>query len=351
MNWNSSVRFVCLTAVLSACLVVNSRPVMAAQLPNTTNPPTVESPPLIDVTFRPDLNYRTVDGKPLMLDLVGPKSGEGPFPAVIILHGVGPANKGKKGMLAIAQELARRGYMGIPVSYRSKPEDAFPAPIQDVCSAICWIRARAEELKIDKNRIGVLGFSGGGTLACLLGLKGDGLEGKDQRENSSLVQAVVSFYGPTDFTRLHESCTRRAKANEGGLGDRIVSGLIMQALEKWLGGPPAKVSERYALASPLSYATKNSPPILLIHGADDSVVPVDQSKLLETKLRESGRPVSLIVVGGAGHDFEEKNKTNRHMALAAVLAFLDDHLLAPHPNPPHLGEGRVGGPAQNVNDQ
>lgn len=72
--------------------------------------------------------------------------------------------------------------------------------------------------------------------------------------------------------------------------------------------------------------------MLLIHGADDSIVPVEQSRLFAKKLQESGRPISLLIVEGAGHDFEEKNPTNGRLAFAAVFAFLDDHLLGPKQN-------------------
>jgi acetyl esterase/lipase len=331
------------TAILASCLLVSldNKRVTAQQLPEKENAkvggsagyagvPASPSRDLAGVVERPDLIYRTINGKTLMLDIVCPQSGDGPFPAVILLHGAGPANKGRKGMAPLAQLLARQRYVGISVSYRCKPEDAFPAPIQDVQCAILWLRAHADQYKIDKDRIGVLGFSGGGTLACLLGMKSfqDDLDNKDRRpEHFGGVQAVVSFYGPTDFAQLHEVCQGRAKAKESCLEERIQSSYIIQALEKWLGGAPSKVPEHYALASPMTYVSKNSSPILLIHGADDSVVPVEQSQLLAKKLKMSGSPVGLLVVGGAGHDFDEKNRTNGRLAFAAVLAFLDDHLL------------------------
>jgi dipeptidyl aminopeptidase/acylaminoacyl peptidase len=76
--------------------------------------------------------------------------------------------------------------------------------------------------------------------------------------------------------------------------------------------------------------------MLLIHGTDDSIVPVEQSRLFAKRLQKSGRPVSLLVVEAAGHDFEEKNRTNGRLAFAAVLAFLDDNLLT-------LGQNQLTG--------
>jgi acetyl esterase/lipase len=286
--------------------------------------PKKETPPEPSEGFihRSDLTYDSVNGKPLMLDVVSPESGRGPFPVVIVLHGVGPTNKGRQGCLPWAKELARKGYAGVAVSYRCKPEDAFPAPIQDIRSAIHWLHVHADQFKIDKNRIGVVGFSGGGALACLLGTAGD------PRDRLAGVQAVVSFYGPTDFARLHEGCLAKTKTKECPTLEKWQSTLLVQTLEKWFGGPPSKVPERYALASPMSQVVNDSSPILLIHGAADTVVPVEQSQLFANKLQKAGRPVSLLVVEGGGHDFEEKNKTNGRLAFAAVVAFLDDHLLA-----------------------
>jgi acetyl esterase/lipase len=327
MKRNELARMVGMSAVLTSCFWVSLDNRVAADTPKTETGKTTAPETSEGIIHQPDLTYHSVGSKSLMLDMVFPQSGPGPFPAVIVLHGAGPTNKGRKGCVPWAKELARKGYAGVAVSYRCKPEDAFPAPIQDVRSAIRWLHLHADQFKIDKDRIGVVGFSGGGALACLLGTNGDSPRDKsDPRDRSARVQAVVSFYGPTDFARLHEGCLAKIKTKDCPAWEKMQSSYLMQTLEKWFGGPPSKVPESYALPSPMSQLANDSCPILLIHGAEDTVVPVEQSKLFANKLHKAGRPVSLLVVEGAGHDFEEKNKTNGHLAIAAAMAFLEEHL-------------------------
>jgi len=327
MKRNELVRMVGMSAVLAICFWVSLGSRVPADTPKTETGKTPAAEASEEIVHQPNLTYRTVNGKALQLDLVCPKLGAGPFPAVVLVHGTGPFTKGRIGMIPLAQELARNGYVAIAVSYRYRPEDKFPAPIQDVSCAIRWVRDRSVQYKVDKDRIGVVGFSGGGTLACLLGMKGgqDNLpdKGKDATQASPL-RAIVSFYGPMDFARLHEDCQKKVK--QGSPAEKLQGNLIMKTLEKWLGGPPSKVRELYDEASPLKQVAKDSPPILLIHGADDSIVPVEQPRLFAKRLQKSGRPVSLLVVESAGHDFEEKNRTDGRMVFAAVMAFLEEHL-------------------------
>src|SRR5262249_35735892 len=160
-------------------------------------------------------------------------------PAVIVLHGTGPRNKGRKGFKRLGQRLACQGYVALAVGFRCTLEDTYPASIQDVETALAWVLKNAAKDQIDKERLGVLGFSCGGTRGCLLGMK-----------KSGQVRAVVSYFAPSDLIRLHKT----AKGIEGWF--------IAYMLEQWFGGPPhGKVRAKYEAASPLTHVHKNAAPL------------------------------------------------------------------------------------------
>jgi acetyl esterase/lipase len=247
----------------------------------------------------------------LKLDLAMPKDGDGPLPAIVCIHG-GGWSRGERGqMLGTIEALARRGYVAVSPDYRLAPQHRFPAALEDCKAAVRWLRANADSYRIRSSRIGVFGYSAGAHLACLLGVTGkdDGLEGEGgNAEQSSAVQAVISFFGPTDLTQPVWN-------NE----------LREQQLEPFLGGSAAEKPEAYRRASPMTYAGKNAPPFLFVHGTEDKIVPFEQSGQMVDKLRQAGVSARLVPIEGEGHGHTWP-ADKRALSIAHLMAFFDETL-------------------------
>ena len=158
------------------------------------------------VTFEPSVEYANPDGQHLKLDLARPKEGNGPFPAILCIHGGGFRAGSRQGYDVLCLRLAAKAYVAVTLDYRLAPKYPFPAAIHDTKEAIRWLRGNAQKYHIDPERIGVTGGSAGGHLAQFLGVTADVKEFEGvggHREKSSRVGCVVNFYGPSDFTRSY----------------------------------------------------------------------------------------------------------------------------------------------------
>lgn len=149
-----------------------------------------------------------------------------------------------------------------------------------------WLRANAAKYQIDPDRIGGLGFSSGAQLAYLLGVTqpADGLEGDGPCDQSSRIGAVVSFFGPTDFTLQT-------------WWDRYESRLMLSVL----GATFAERPDLYERASPVHYVRPGAPPDLFFHGTADNIVPIEHSRLLAARLQAVGVSARLVEMPGLGH--------------------------------------------------
>ncbi len=264
-----------------------------------------------DVTFETGVEYSNPDDQHLQLDIARPKTGDGPFPAIVCIHGGGFRAGNRTGYDSLIVKLAQQGYVAMTVSYRLAPKYQFPAAVHDTKAAVRWARANAAKYKIDPERIGTTGGSAGGHLAQFLGVtagvkefEGDGGNAKE----SSAVACVVNVYGPSDFTKSYGKSVDAA-----------------EVLPLFLGGDLEKARTRHIKASPLYWVTPNAAPTLCIHGTDDKYVAHEQAVWMIDKLKASAVEAELLTLEGAGHGFKGKDAET---ADKAMLAYFDRKLKA-----------------------
>ncbi|MBE5769457.1 MAG: alpha/beta hydrolase [Clostridiales bacterium] len=263
-----------------------------------------------------NIPFACPDGHQLCLQMVKPmwKSGGKGFPMVLFIQGSGWTKPDQFWQLPQMSLLARRGYVIASVTHRSSEEAPGPAFLQDVKTALRFLRAHAEEYDIDKERVCAWGTSSGGNTALLLGMTGDTREfdTEEYGEESSAVQAVVDCFGPTDL---------------GAMYDRIGTGAhgpIIDALVMLVCGQQEGLEERRRKLSPVSYVTaeKKIPPMLMLHGDADQIVWLKDTRAMYDLMVETGHEVDLVEVSNAPHE-----ETFWSLELLEVIfAFIQKHL-------------------------
>jgi acetyl esterase/lipase len=237
-------------------------------------------------TTERDIVYTKAGSTELKLDLARPAQGDGPFPAILVIHG-GAWRAGDKGQLgSVLMEFAGRGYVAVSPQYRFCPKEVFPAQVHDVKAAVRWIKTNAKKYRIDPDRIGAMGFSAGGHLALMLGVTGpeDGLEGDASAgAPDSRIKAVVNYFGPTD------------------LGAKDIPDVSKTLVKDFLGAPAKEKPELAAKASPRSYLSKDDAAILTFQGTKDPLVPFTQAIELAEAMTASNVPGRVELLVGAGH--------------------------------------------------
>ncbi|MFB6620492.1 alpha/beta hydrolase fold domain-containing protein [Streptomyces sp. NPDC056367] len=274
------------------------------------------------------ITYATTPGyRPRLLDVQVP-AGEGPFPAVVWIHGGGWLDGDRRyPPPTVPAELLHgavleAGLALVSIDYRHSLEAPFPAQLHDVKAAIRYVRRFADALGIDPERIGVWGESAGGHLAALAGLVGPGspdgpaLEGTHGVGSGETgVLAVVDWYGVSDLVA--------AAAHPMPVMPTEVE--FPDPYEALLGARVDEHPELARAASPVTYAEgSNPPPFLLVHGTADGLVPYSQSEALAGALTRAGGEVTLRPVEGADHIF--LGSPEIVMIVDECVAFLAGHL-------------------------
>ncbi len=258
------------------------------------------------------------------LDIYLPERGEGPFPVILFIHG-GAFMMGDKRDFQISSFLGglERGYAVVGINYRLSGEAVFPAGLQDVKAAVRWLRARAGTYLLDQGRIAACGESSGANFAAMIGAT-EGVALFDDSRLGDLgpsagVQAVVDWFGPTDFLKMDEQLAA------GGLGPCDHGGPDSPE-SRYLGAPIGNVPQKVQLANPMTYVDDRMPPTLIQHGALDAVVPFQQSVELAQVIEERAGSdrCELDIIGHAVHADQTFRSADN---MARVFAFLDRHLV------------------------
>jgi acetyl esterase/lipase len=244
----------------------------------------LQAPP--GVSWEKDVVFGKGGETELHLDIARPKDAAKPLPCIVVIHGGGWRGGNFKLHVPQIFDFAKAGYVSATVQYRLVPAGRWPAQIEDVKCAVRYLRANAEKYGIDKQRFGAIGFSAGAHLSMLLGTMDEqnGLEGNGGNpKESSKVQAVVSYFGPTDLG------AKDFPAN--------VNGMIYD----FLGSLPDEKPENFKAASPVNYIDKSDAPTLMFMGTKDRLVPYNQAYLLADALTKAGVGGRVELILGADH--------------------------------------------------
>lgn len=251
-----------------------------------------------DYELREALTYAQRSSGDLQGDLYLPEGRSNP-PAVVMIHGGGWVGGERADMDRFAEEVAEAGYAVFNISYRLAPEHRFPAAAIDARDAVRWLRANADELGIDGNRIAAWGYSAGAHLALLLGLlPAEPLPGEPTSETRPTVRAVISGAGPTNLREYPDN--------------KYVTQFMPEDADDAL----------YRLASPVALVSADDPPVFMYHGKRDMVVVYRNSEKLSKALTEKNVTHELVTLP-FGHvvSYFADGK-----AMRAALDFLDRFL-------------------------
>jgi len=211
-----------------------------------------------------------------------PAQANGKRPCVIVVHGGSWSSGDSKQLPELNTLLANKGYNVAAINYRMAPKYQCPAPVADIETTLKYLRANADELKIDTNNFVLLGRSAGAQIALLAAYT---LHDKD-------IKAVIDFYGPADMVWGYSVPSNPWIMNSRGV------------MDSYVGGPYPQVPQKYVASSPLEFVSKESVPTLIIHGANDVLVAYEHSRRLNEKLQQNGIKHYWLRLPWATHGFD-----------------------------------------------
>lgn len=324
-----------LQAVLLGSILTLGSASAAMTAEAATSPAKAESkilnvtPTKTEVSYIPDIVYSQVPSRgfqniSLQMDILQPKT-EAKKPAILFVTGGGFINANRANGLQLREKLADAGYVVASINYRVAPTATFPQPLEDVKSAIRYLKANADKFGIDARRVGIVGGSAGGYLSAMTGTT-SGTKTFDKGDNlnfDSTVRCAVDLYGISDPTKIGADFPADVQKKHQSAG-------ATEAL--WVNGSPVfggkdggilADKEAAEKANPIHYISKSSAPMLLMHGTADTVVSPSQTDLLYQALQQKGIESERYVIPHAQHGGVYWVQDN---VIDVITAFFNKHL-------------------------
>ena len=310
-----------LTTIFAAAALMSSLALADEKAPSKPAAPAaspVKLPP--GVKMERDISYIPNGDEAQKLDLYLPeKPAEHPLPLIVHIHGGGWMGGNKFPCPVVG--MVGKGYVVASVEYRFSQKAKFPAQIQDCQAAIRWLRANSKQHNIDPDRVGAVGGSAGGHLSALVGTAG----GKKafapiggNEEQSDRVQAVCDIYGPANFSTVMQQAD-----DDKNVRNIFKFNSPSDPYSQLIGVSLDGNQEKTDAVSPVHYVSRDNPPILILHGTHDALVPLAQSEEFAAALKEKGVEVWLQKLPGSGHGGGGFGKP---AIIALMQNFFDKHL-------------------------
>ncbi len=273
------------------------------------------------VEVRGDISFLTPDRlEKLDLYLTKNRNAGEKSPAVLLIHGGGwkEGDKRQAREIEFGMTLAKNGFVAASINYALRSAGKFPQNLQDCKNGIRYLRAHADELGIDPNRISVMGGSAGGHLALLVAYTVDQSSLTPSQPYpgvSDKVSCVIDFYGISNLATRKET-------------DPNGKPLKIEPLDSTTQSIFGSTPEDWKKASPVTYVKRDVPPTLILHGKKDATVDSDQSQELADALKKAGATYEIIWLPNAPHSFSfqyavpKSKKPLEKDVGPAVLSFL-----------------------------
>ena len=279
-----------------------------------------------------DVIYGRSYGTSLTMDVIRPRKNANGLGVIWIVSGgwySSPESINSQSIELFVGELLKRGYTVFAVCHGSAPRFTIPEAIADVNRAVRFVRHHAEDYGVDPERLGVTGGSAGGHLSLMIGCGNAPANGKSPdpvERTPSRVSAVACFFPPTDFLNYGEA-GKVVDFEKGVLAPFVASFEFKRFDEKRRRFVPVteekEILATYRQISPIEHVDAKDPPVLMIHGDKDTLVPYQQATTMLEKLKAAGVEAEVITRAGQGHGW-----ANLGPDVAAIADWFDEHLKA-----------------------